>query len=164
MHPAYFNFFTINRDIIRNIVLLTLSWKWHTINSGLALLAWPGLKVGLASFLAPKLAQKKFLAWLQNLDWPQIWSFKQCFGSILFFQTDIFLNFLSMFFLWFYLISIFSIKKTSISYFLRLELHSKLPTIWFLWSISKKKTINLFYFTKSYITGTKKWMLSNFKW
>lgn len=63
MHPAYFNFLTFNRDIIRNIVLFSLSSKWHTIIPGLVLLAGPGLKVGLASFLAPNLAPKKCLAW-----------------------------------------------------------------------------------------------------
>ena len=39
---------------------------WHTIKPGLIPLAWPGLKVGLASILAPKLAPNKILAWLQK--------------------------------------------------------------------------------------------------
>ena len=42
--------------------------KWHTIKPGLAQLAWNGLKVGLASILASKLAPKKF--WHGFKSWP----------------------------------------------------------------------------------------------
>ena len=53
----------------------------HTIKPGLAPFFWPGLKVGLASILAPTLAPNKFLAWLQKLAWPQFWPLKKSLAS-----------------------------------------------------------------------------------
>ena len=54
----------------------------HTSKPSLVPLAWSGLKVGLASILAPKLVPNKILAWLQKLVWPQIWPLKNVWPQI----------------------------------------------------------------------------------
>ena len=61
-----------------------LSTIWHTIKPGLAPLAWPGPKVGLASILASILASTQILAWPQKLAWPQIWPLKFFLASFFF--------------------------------------------------------------------------------
>ena len=68
----------------------------HTIKPGLAPLAWPGPKVGLASFLASILASTQILAWPQKLAWPQIWPLNFFLASFFFQNSNLFRDVLIM--------------------------------------------------------------------
>ena len=56
---------------------LSLCGEGHTRKPDLAPFVWPGLKVGLASILVPKLTPDKFWAWLQ------FWHLRKCLASTL---------------------------------------------------------------------------------
>ena len=75
---------------------LTVCLQRHTIKPGLAPLAWPGPKVGLASILASILASTQILAWPQKLAWPQIWPLKIFLASFFFQNSDLFRDVLIM--------------------------------------------------------------------